>query len=129
MNRDTDFREVALEGAQLEQSKKQLLKYNMRRMNWEDWYPEQNWLLAWLVRKFWRISDYGISSKQVIWTFFKWAFIFATVYYIWGFVDYSLVGVKDHPGIVANLFVPADGRQTVSCWLVPFRTVYFSISR
>ena len=70
LNRDTDFREVALEGAQLEQSKKQLLKYNMRRMNWEDWYPEHNWLLAWLVRKFWRISDYGISSKQVIWTFF-----------------------------------------------------------
>jgi len=77
--------------------------------------------------KFWQISDYGISTKQVIKTFFQWALIFAAVYLAWGLIDYHLVGLKDDPGIVSNLFVLEGEQETVSPWLVPFRSVYFSV--
>ena len=36
-----------------------------------------------------------------------------------------LVGVKDYPGIVANLFI--DEGEAVKWWLVPLRSIYFSI--
>ncbi len=123
----TDFSGVALDSLRIDPASKQLLEHNIRRRNWEGWYPRQNRPLAWLVRKFWQISDYGISAKRIIWTFFKWALIFAAIYYVWGCVDYYLVGVEDHPGIVTDLFVLMDGQEAVSCWLVPFRAVYFSV--
>jgi hypothetical protein len=126
-NEFTDFSGVALDDASVDPGTKQLLEYNIRRKNWEEWYKEQHWSLRWMVRKFWKISDYGISTKQIIKTFFKLAFVFAIIYYIWGFIDYYLVGIKDYPGIVSDLFVLEDYQEAVSCWLVPFRAVYFSI--
>ncbi len=118
VDRNTDFRGVSLGNISIDPGTKQLLEYNVRRKNWEHWYPKQNWSLACLVRKFWQISDYGISTKGVIKTFFKWAFIFATVYYISGQIA--------PPGIVDNLFANRNG-IAVQWWLVPFRTLYFSI--
>ncbi len=125
--RGTDFREVGLDSVRIDPGTKQLLEYNIRRMNWEEWYPKQHWPLRWLVRKFWQISDYGISTKRIIKTFFKWALVFALFYYAWGFIDYYFVGIKDYPGIVTDLFVLEDKQEAVSCWLVPFRAIYFSI--
>ena len=127
LDRKTDFRRVGLDSARIGPATKQLLEYNARRMNWEEWYPKQHRLLARLVRKFWEISDYGISTKQIIKTFFAWALMFAAVYLAWGLIDYHLVGLKDNPGIVSNLFVLEGEQETVSPWLVPFRSVYFSI--
>ena len=40
VDRDTDFRGVGLDSARIEAGKKQLLEYNIRRKNWEDWYKE-----------------------------------------------------------------------------------------
>jgi len=127
VDRETDFREVGLDSVHIDSATKQLLEYNVRRMNWEDWYLKQNRLLAWLVREFWQISDYGISTKQIVKTFFQWALIFAAVYLAWGLIDYHFVGLKDDPGIVNNLFVLEGGQEIVSPWLVPFRAFYFSI--
>ena len=127
VDRKTDFLDVSLEVARIDPGTKQLLEYNVRRQNWEEWYPKQHRLQAWMVRKFWEISDYGISTRQIIQTFFVWAVIFATVYLAWGLIDYHLVGTKDYPGIVSNLFVLEDNQQAVSDWLVPIRAIYFSI--
>ena len=33
----------------------------------------------WFVRKFWEITDYGISTKRIIKTLFAWALIFGYV--------------------------------------------------
>jgi len=126
IDRYTDFRNVGLHSARIEQEIKQLLEYNNRRMNWEEWY-RGHWFWRWPVRLFWAISDYGISTKQIIKTFFQWALIFAAVYLAWGLIDYHLVGLKDDPGIVSNLFVLEGEQETVSPCLVPFRAVYFSI--
>lgn len=123
----TDFTGVSLDTLRIDPGTKQLLEYNIRRKNWKEWYLKQHWLVAWLVHKFWEISDYGISTKGIIKTFFKWAFVFAIVYYACGCIDYYLLSNKDYPGIVSNLFVLEDSKQAVSGWLVPLRAVYFSI--
>jgi uncharacterized protein YjbI with pentapeptide repeats len=123
----TNFEGVGLDSARIDPGTKQLLEYNIRRKNWEDWYPKQHHLLAWFVRRFWEISDYGISTKGIVKTFFKWALVFAIVYYVLACIDYYLVGIKDYPGIVSNLFVLENSKQAVSGWLVPLRAVYFSI--
>ena len=92
IDRKTDFRNVSLESIRIEQGKKQLLEYNNRRMNWEDWYRGKfggKWKIrlhqfATLpVRLFWVISDYGASMMRIIATFFILAFIFAVIYRIW----------------------------------------------
>jgi len=127
VNSMTKFEGVALGSARIYPDIRQLLEYNIRRINWEEWYTKQHWLVAWLVSKFWQISDYGISTRGIIKTFFKWAIVFAIVYYAWGLIDYRFIDNKDYPGIVSNLFVLEDSKQAVSSWLVPLRAVYFSI--
>jgi uncharacterized protein YjbI with pentapeptide repeats len=123
VNRHSDFSGVGLESIRIDTGTKQLLQYNIRRMNWEEWYRQQNRL----VRLFWQISDYGLSTQKIITTFFKWTLIFGVVYYVWGAVDFYLVGIKDHPGIVSELFVLSDKQEVVSAPLVPFRALYFSV--
>lgn len=113
----TDFEGVALDSARIDPGTKQLLEYNIRRKNWEDWYKEHP-RLKWLVKLFWWISDYGLSTKRIIFTFFGLAIIFANIYYYWGRIA--------PPGIVGNLFI--DRTSVVIPWqLVPLRTLYFSI--
>jgi len=125
VDRNTDFRGVGLDSVRIDPGTKQLLEYNTRRMNWEQWYQEHP-KLKWLVKPFWQISDYGISTKQIIAIFFKLVILFAAVYYVWGFIDYYFMDTKDYPGIVSNLFVDRYGAE-VAWWLVPVRTLYFSI--
>lgn len=125
-NRFTNFEGVPLENARMNARAKHIMEYNIRRMNWERWYKEYT-KLKWLVKPFWWISDYGISTKRIIFTFFGLAFVFAIIYYAWGLIDYHLVCNKDYPGIVSNLFVLEDSKQAVSGWLVPLRSIYFSV--
>lgn len=82
VDRETDFREVGLESTRIDPKTKQLLEYNIRRMNWEEWY-KQHRILKWPVRLFWCFSDYGISTWRIIGWFFGLAFMFALVYRIW----------------------------------------------
>jgi hypothetical protein len=126
VDQKTKFEGVVLDAMRIYPATRQLLENNVRRMNWELWYPKQNLLMRWLVLKFWQISDYGSSTGQIIKTFFKWALVFAVVYYIWGFIDYYCISVKDYPGVVSDLFV-LENNEAVSCFLVPFRAIYFSI--
>jgi len=126
VDRATNFRGVGLESIRIDTGTKQLLEYNTRRMNWEQWYPNQNWFLRGLVRKFWQISDYGLSTTQILKIFFQLVILFAAVYYVWGAVDNYLLDNDNSPGIVSNLFADRQG-ENVQWWLVPLRTLYFSI--
>jgi len=114
---ETDFRDVGLAGVRIDPQTKQLLEYNIRRMNWEKWYSEHP-QLKWLVKPFWLMSDYGLSTSRIIFTFFGLALVFANIYYHWGRIA--------PPGIVRNLFAGENG-VAVPWWLVPLRTLYFSI--
>jgi len=125
VDRNTNFRGVSLETVRIDTGTKQLLEYNTRRKNWEQWYKEHPRLRL-PVKGFWQISDYGLSTNQIIMIFFKLVMLFAAVYYVWGSIDYYVIGVENHPGIVSNLFVDRYGLKVV-WWLVPLRTLYFSI--
>ena len=131
VDRSTKFEGVGLDTARIYPDLKQLLEYNIRRMNWEQWYKYKNWQgkyqikrnkviqkLMWFIRVFWWFSDYGRSTGRIIFTFFGLAIIFANIYYHWGRIA--------PPGIVKYLFVDRSGIE-VQSWLVPLRTLYFSI--
>ncbi|MHC4586394.1 MAG: pentapeptide repeat-containing protein [Planctomycetota bacterium] len=125
VDRSTNFRGVALDRVRVDTGTKQLLEYNIRRMNWEQWYEEHP-RLRFPVKGFWQISDYGLSTRQIITLFFKLVILFAVIYYVWGSIDHYLMGVQNRPGIVSNLFVDRYGLK-IAWWLVPLRTLYFSI--
>lgn len=106
IDKDTDFRDVGLENVCIESGTKYLLKYNIRRMNWEDWYGK-HWFLQWPIRAFWWVSDYGISTGRIMFTFFNLAVWFAVIYLLW-------------PGCVMVNGVVGDIRGTV-------HAIYFSV--
>ena len=81
-HKGTNFTGVGLENVRIDPGTKQLLEYNIRRINWEDWYKEHFWL-KWLVKPFWWISDYGLRTWRTIVTFFSLAFLFALIYWLW----------------------------------------------
>ncbi|MHC4559840.1 MAG: pentapeptide repeat-containing protein [Planctomycetota bacterium] len=125
VDRNTNFSGVSLDCVRIDPGTKQLIEYNIRRMNWEQWYKEHPRLRL-PVKGFWQISDYGLSTQQIIKVFFKLVILFAAIYYAWGSIDYYLMDNKNYPGLVSNLFVDRHG-MTVVWWLVPLRTLYFSI--
>jgi hypothetical protein len=121
-NCDTDFRGVALGSCRVEQGIRQLLEYNIRRINWEQWYEKGSWLKRFLKklfikRFFWALSDYGRSTWRIIIWFFGLAFAFAGIYY--------LCALMNPPGIVNSLIEGKEG--LVPARLLPFRSIYFSI--
>ncbi len=116
VDRETYFELIGLDAMRIDPGIKQLLEYNIRRKKWEKWYQEHKFL-RYIVKSFWQISDYGLSTKRVIAKFFKWAAVFALVYL---FFEYSM-----QEGIVNNLS-EVDGQQ-VQWWLVPIRAFYFSV--
>ncbi|WP_261891633.1 pentapeptide repeat-containing protein [Acaryochloris marina] len=79
-DRDTDFSGVGLDSARIEESLKSALKRNIRQKYWERRY-KKNWLLN-IVRPFWWASDYGSSTKRIIFSFWLTSFIFSFVYLI-----------------------------------------------
>jgi hypothetical protein len=107
IDKETDFRNVSIDSIRMESGTKQLLKYNIRRMNWENWYKEHK-ILKWPVRLFWQMSDYGISTPSIIGWFFGLAFGFAAIYYLF-------------PSLTANLHT-TGGR-----FLNMVRACYFSV--
>ncbi len=124
VDRKTDFRGVGLANCRMDEKTKYLLQYNRRRMNCEDWYKQHPWLAP-FAKAFFSFSDYGNSTWRIIQTFLIMATFFAIVYYIWAAVDYYLLGLTDHPGIVTNLFVSQHGPVDFS--VVLLRSIYFSI--
>ena len=116
-SKGTNFDGIPLDVVRIDTATKQLLEYNIRRMNWEEWYGDHP-RLKWLVKPFWLMSDYGLSTTRIIFTFFGLALVFANVYYHWGRIA--------SPGIVENLFTDQNG-VAVHWLLVPLRTLYFSI--
>ena len=99
LDEHTDFHGVGLEGCRIDSGTKQLLQYNIRRTNWEDWYKEHRWL-KWLVKTFWWTSDYGRSTGRIVMTFFTLAVVFALVYWL----APGFVMVKDMVGNIRGFW-------------------------
>jgi len=117
---NTDTRTLPLDIVRMDPGLNVFLKYANRRLAWQDWYRE-NMHLKYPVALFWLLSDYGRSTKRIIWWFTGLSLTFAFVYYLVG-LPFSLLG---KPGIVDSLFA-VDG-VVLPWWLVPFRAIYFSV--
>ena len=117
LDRETKFEGVALGNMRIYPKEKQFLEYNIRRKNWEQWYKKHP-KMKWFAKLFWLMSDYGQSTGHIIVTFFGLTLIFANIYYHWARIA--------PPGIISNLLVDKNG-AAVPWWLVPLRTLYFSI--
>jgi hypothetical protein len=92
VDRNTKFEAVALGDLRIYPKMRQLLEFNIRRLNWEQWYrgksmkkwmTKMHQLLTLTVRLFWLVSDYGLSTWRIIFTFFALAFVFAVIYWLW----------------------------------------------
>jgi len=83
---NTNFRGVGLNNIRIDPASKQLLEYNIRCKNWKEWYKKGKWwqriLKRLFVLPFWLISDYGLRTWRIIFTFFGLAFGFALVYWL-----------------------------------------------
>ncbi len=126
------------------------LMYSSKRIKWSNYYngfnevPSAN--LSYIEREsndshidkhhihtidfFWYCSDFGYSTKRIIWSFFAVASFFALIYWIMGVIDFMFLGEQDSCwGCVANLFQAQDKSFEFS----PFsphgimRTIYFSV--
>lgn len=134
VDRETNFEGVPLDNVRIDPATKQLLEYNIRRKNWEQWYKFKDWshwrgtseqrrgvskLLSYFVRLFWEISDYGRSTCRIICTFAILALFFAAIYSSWSYLA--------PPGIVSNLAVEPHTPLWHYFLLLLLRPVYFSV--
>jgi hypothetical protein len=130
-----------LDSLRIDPATKQLLEYNERRTNWEEWYwggTHRNifkkkesliktwlwtakiiWRLTWTspFRFFWWISDYGKSGLRVSGILFLILFFFANLYCHWG--------TGRNPELLRYLF--KDEYNDIPQEVVPWRAIYFSI--
>ena len=79
VDKKTDFRSVGLDNARFSPGLKDLLKYNNRRLNWEEWSREHRYS-GMLVKAFWGFSDYGRSTQRICWWFLGFSLFFALLY-------------------------------------------------
>jgi len=117
INKDTDFRGVGLDNARINPGLKDQLKYNIRRIRWEEWYKE-HFVQQWPVRIFWWVSDYGRSTFRIFLTFIIVACFFAMLYWIYACIS--------PPGMVRYLLVNCEKEQ-IGKTLAFVRAFYFSI--
>jgi hypothetical protein len=118
VDRKTNFLGVSLAAAKIDPATKQLLEYNIRQRNWEEWYKGHRFL-KWPVRWFWSLSDYGLSTWWIIIWFCGLALLFAAVY--------SNLGSWFPPGIVSYPEVEAHLPLWHYFALVLLRPIYFSV--
>lgn len=134
ISKETNFEGVPLDSVRIDPHTKQLLEYNIRCKNWKDWY-KKNPLLKWSMGGFWWISNYGMSTWRIIWTFFLTAFAFAAIYVCAELGDLRLISnlvTQQKPvtlkfignGIIEQQNTePQRPDKTVLC----VRAIYFSI--
>ena len=75
----TDFTGTSLSSARILPELRTQLERNIRQIRWEKWYND-NKLLAIPARIFWKISDYGSSTRAVLYTFLFSNVIFTMFY-------------------------------------------------
>jgi len=130
VHEETNFIGVGLGHCRIDPGLKQLLEYNVRRERWEEFYrTHRKWRWRWLftpfLRWFWWTSDYGLSTKRILGTFFVAALAFAILYVGVGLYCHHVGDANG--GLVANLFDGFGKGQPVNRSLIALRALYFSV--
>lgn len=131
ISQKTDFTGVGLESARIEPRLKEGLKNIIRKKQWKNWFDEdrRRWakILKYIfVWPFWLMSDYGRSTLRIAICFFVLSFMFAGVYFAFGFYDYYQNG-SYNPGIVNHLFPCDFNPNYIHLIKISVRSLYFSI--
>ncbi len=75
----TNFTGTSLSSARIDPELKTQLEKNIRQIRWEHWYKD-NKMLEIPAKIFWKISDYGSSTRAILFTFFVSNFVFTMFY-------------------------------------------------
>ena len=79
IDKNTDFTGTGLSATRIDPSLRTRLERNIRRSSWERWYTK-NKLLEIPAKVFWKISDYGSSTRLILFTFLFSNVIFTMFY-------------------------------------------------
>jgi len=120
INKETDFRGVGLDNARIDSGIKELLKLNIRRLNWEDWYKDHK-IAKWPTKLFWNFSNYGSSTLNLIAWFFLSASFFALIYFCWPDMIEGLIKKN------CNIVGACENIPNKYSLFLFFRGLYFSI--
>lgn len=120
-DKETDFTGTGLDNAGIDPGLKVALKNNIRRLHWQQWIAGERKkgkrLVAHMVERFWKVTDYGSSTKSIIKTFFTLAFGFGIFYWL-------LALLSGGNGIIKDLWQGWGWIGGVQTFL---RSLYFSI--
>ena len=75
----TNFTGTSLSSARIDPELRTQLERNIREIRWEKWYND-NKILEIPARVFWKISDYGSSTRSILFTFLFSNFVFTMFY-------------------------------------------------
>ncbi len=75
----TNFTGTSLSSARIFPELRTQLERNIRQIRWEKWYKD-NKMLEIPARIFWKISDYGSSTRNIVFTFLFSNFVFMMFY-------------------------------------------------
>ncbi|MDO9522280.1 MAG: pentapeptide repeat-containing protein [Methanocorpusculum sp.] len=79
IDKKTDFTGTSLSSARIVPGLRTQLERNIREIRWEEWYKD-NKMLVIPAKVFWKISDYGSSTRDIVFTFLFSNFIFTMFY-------------------------------------------------
>ena len=114
----TDFSGTFLGSTRIDSGTRQLLDYNIRRMNWDQWYKKRK-SGRFIMAPFLWLSDYGFSAKRVLFCFFLSALFFAGIY--------SCLSWINPPGVIDSLAIEPHQPFWHYLFLCIIRPIYFSI--
>ncbi|MCK5270537.1 MAG: pentapeptide repeat-containing protein [Sedimentisphaerales bacterium] len=125
----TDFRGVGLDSMRIDAGIKEALKYNRRKMNWNEWIRAK-WkcFYRWPAWVFWFISDYGSSTMRIVLVFLFFSLLFTGVYLLGvGCNEPCEVCNGEQIGYIKNLVTDFDKINDSWNWQLWLRAFYFSI--
>jgi uncharacterized protein YjbI with pentapeptide repeats len=86
VDRRTLFTSVGLSSARLRSGLLDTLNYNIRRNRWEEWFKTGSFLNKLyknlFIHLFWKISDYGRSTRRILYIFLSLAVMFWLIYWL-----------------------------------------------
>ena len=119
----TDFTGVGLDSVRIEPEVREALKDNNRHIKWRHWCEDGKTCCEKLYRKvvhlFWMLTDYGSSTKRIIWSFFILATIFGILYWLLAMIPGSRS--------VVEALRTVDGQPPFGWLHTLVRSLYFSV--
>ncbi|RKE02066.1 pentapeptide repeat-containing protein [Marinifilum flexuosum] len=85
VDKRTLFTSVGLSSARLRSGLMDTLNYNIRRNRWEEWFKTGSFMKRlyknMFIHLFWKISDYGRSTRRILYIFTTLALVFGCIYW------------------------------------------------